>query len=401
MPKLESFDIGIVGGAGHVGLPLALMFAVNGKKTLVQDINARALEVIRSGRMPHMELDADDHLERALASGNLHFSTDVTPLSATDTIVITIGTPVDEFLNPVQRSIRECVDGLMTHIRDDQLIVLRSTVFPGTTDWLDRYLKAHGKSPLVAFCPERVVQGFSFRELANMPQIVSGTTPEAASRAADLFSIFATKTIEVSPLEAEFAKLFTNAYRYIEFAAANQLYMIADSAGVDFQRIHKAMTESYPRMKGFPKAGFAAGPCLLKDTMQLAAFANNQFSLGHNAMMVNEGLALYVVEKLKTGFDLARTNVGLLGAAFKAEIDDIRSSLSYKLKKMLEMQAKSVLMSDPFVTEDPTLVPVDELLGKSDVLVICTPHSAYKALDLSKYRVIDVWGIVDQTAAAS
>ena len=226
-----------------------------------------------------------------------------------------------------------------------------------------------------------------------MPQIVSGTTPKAAERAAQLFELFAPETIEVTPLEAEFAKLFTNAYRYIEFAATNQLYMIADSAGVDFYRVHEAVTHGYPRMQAFPRAGFAAGPCLFKDTMQLAAFANNQFSLGHNAMMVNEGLVLYVVDKMRQQFDLSNLTVGLLGAAFKAEIDDIRSSLSYKLKKLLAIQAKQVLMTDPFVSEDPDLVSLDEVLAQSDVLVLCVPHKAYKALDYSKRNVVDVWGI--------
>jgi len=369
------------------------MLASCGKRTLIQDINEDALTAKRSGVMPHMEHDAEEYLLKALNSGNLTLTTNAELLAETQTIFITIGTPVDEFLNPVQREIRQCVDALLDHLHDDQLIILRSTVFPGTTDWLARYLKSNGKTPLVAFCPERVVQGLAIRELRGMPQIVSGTTSEAAAKAAELFGVFAPETIEVSPLEAEFAKLFTNAYRYIEFAAANQLYMIADAAGVDYYRIHEAVTHSYPRMQGFPRAGFAAGPCLFKDTMQLAAYANNQFSLGHNAMMVNEGLVLYIVEKLRQNFDVANLTIGLLGAAFKAEIDDIRSSLSYKLKKMLVMQAKQVLMADPFVTSDPELVPLDEILEQSDVLVLCAPHAVYKTLDLSNRHVIDVWGI--------
>ena len=153
--------------------------------------------------------------------------------------------------------------------------------------------------------------------------------------------------MHLEPEEAELAKLFTNTWRYIKFAAANQFYMIANDRGVDFEKVRKGLTQDYPRASDMPGAGFAAGPCLFKDTMQLAAFSDNMFGLGHSAMLVNEGLPLYIVSRLEKRFDLANLTVGILGMSFKAESDDIRSSLSYKLRRVLKFKAKAVLCDRP------------------------------------------------------
>jgi UDP-N-acetyl-D-mannosaminuronic acid dehydrogenase len=288
--------------------------------------------------------------------------------------------------------VQDCVDALLPTLADGQLVVLRSTVFPGTTDWLASYLKTRGRGLKVAFCPERVVQGNGLKELRDMPQIVSGTTPDAEREAAALFERIAPEVVVVSPMEAEFAKLFSNAYRYIEFAATNEFYLVAKSAGVDYQRVLKAMTHNYPRLKGMPRPGFAAGPCLVKDTMQLSAFARNQFGLGHAALLINEGLVLHVVDDIKRRYDLAGITIGLLGMAFKAESDDIRASLSYKFKKVLNGQARAVLTTDPFVTTDPDLRPLDDVIAGSDLLILCAPHAAYRDADFKGKTVFDVWG---------
>jgi len=238
------------------------------------------------------------------------------------------------------------------------------------------------------------VQGHGIKELKETPQIISGATPAAEQEAAKLFSAIASELVTVTPREAEFAKLFNNAYRYIEFATANQFYLIAKSAGLDYRRIDDAMKRNYPRAGSIPTPGFAAGPCLFKDTMQLAAFAQNQFSLGNAAMLVNEGLVLHVVADLARRFDLTRMTVGLLGMAFKADIDDTRASLSYKFKKALLSQAAAVVTTDPFVTTDPELRALDEVIARSDLLVLCAPHSAYRDLDFAGKPVVDVWGFL-------
>jgi UDP-N-acetyl-D-mannosaminuronic acid dehydrogenase len=387
-------DITVVGGAGHVGIPLVLAFAEAGLTVNVNDLNRDTLATLSAGKLPFIEYGAEPLLKKALTDKKLVFSSSPSTIGKRGPVVITIGTPVDEFLNPVHGDVQRCIDDLLPHISDDQLLVLRSTVYPGTTDWLAAYLERLGRKNRIAFCPERVVQGYGIKELGSMPQIVSGTTPEAEQEAAELFRKITPELVTCKPLEAEFAKLFSNAYRYIEFAATNQFYMLAKQAGADYQAIMKAMKTNYPRLKSLPGPGFSAGPCLFKDTMQLAAYARNQFGLGHAAMQVNEGLVLQLVDDMRRNFDLANMTVGLLGMAFKADIDDTRASLSYKVKRALKVCAREVLTTDPFVTTDPALLPLDQLVDRSDIMILCTPHSAYAQADFKNKPVVDVWGFL-------
>jgi UDP-N-acetyl-D-mannosaminuronic acid dehydrogenase len=389
---IENADITVVGGAGHVGIPLVLALVEAGLRVNVNDLNQSSLDTLNSGRLPFIEHGAESVLAKALAGQRLVFTNASDRISTSGPVIITIGTPIDEFLNPVRRVVQDCIDGMLPRLADGQLVVLRSTVFPGTTDWLSSYLQAKGRKLKVAFCPERVVQGHGLKELGAMPQIVSGTTPEAEREAAALFARITPEVVVVKPIEAEFAKLFSNAYRYIEFAATNEFYLVAKSAGVDYQRVLMAMKHNYPRLKSMPRPGFAAGPCLVKDTMQLSAFARNQFGLGHAALLINEGLVLHVIDDIKRRCDLANTTIGLLGMAFKAESDDVRASLSYKFKKMLSGQARAVLTTDPFVTTDPELIPLDDVIAKSDLLILCAPHTAYRDADFKGKPVFDVWG---------
>jgi UDP-N-acetyl-D-mannosaminuronic acid dehydrogenase len=388
-------DLTVVGGAGHVGIPLVLTFAAKGLTVNVNDLNLDSLTALRSGRLPFMEYGADDLLLNALRDHRLIFTSTPDQISKSGPVIVTIGTPVDEFLNPERHVVLDCIDNLLPHLSDGQLLVLRSTLYPGTTDSVSEHLERKKRNLNVAFCPERIVQGYGVDELCQMPQLVSGSTPEAVEQATSLFRMISPEVVTLEPMEAEFAKLFGNAYRYIEFAATNQFYLIAQSAGLDYQRILRAMKYNYPRAKNIPKPGYAAGPCLMKDTMQLSAFARNEFSLGNAAMLINEGFPLHVIGYLRRRYDLGQMTVGLLGMAFKSEIDDVRASLSYKFKKVLNGFAREVLTTDPFVTVDPDLLPLDEVIVRSDILILCTPHNSYKSADLRGKPVVDVWGLLE------
>ncbi len=392
----KKVDVVVVGGAGHVGAPLAIAFAAKGLKTVIYDLNTKAMDVLASGRMPFLEDGAEPLLQEVLEKKTLFFTNDVAKLKEAQFIVVTIGTPIDEFQNPMLRLVEECMATILPHLDDSQTIILRSTIFPGVTEWVHRYLQQHGKKTNVAFCPERVVQGHSIKELATLAQIVSGTTPDAENAAAGLFEKIAPKIVRMVPQEAEFAKLISNAYRYITFAAANQFYMMVTSAGLDYHRLVAGLKDHYPRMADLPRPGFAAGPCLYKDTLQLAAAYSDTFGLGYAALQVNEGLPQFVIQQIAARHPLGELTVGVLGTAFKAESDDIRSSLAYKLRKLLKYQAKNVIATDPFVTTDPTLMTQEEVVDKSDVLIVGVPHSAYKALDTKGKTVIDVWNFVGQ-----
>ena len=383
-------DVCIVGGAGRVGLPLSIVFASKKQRVLIYDLNQQSMDIIGGGRMPFREEGAEPLLRDVLSKNLLSFTRCPDDVAGARTVVITIGTPVDEFLTPSLRVITRCFDELLPFLSPQQLIVIRSTVYPGVTESIAKYTQSKGKSLKLAFCPERIVEGYAIEELQSLPQIVSGTTPEAEEDAAQLFSLIAPEVVRLAPIEAELVKVFSNAYRYIEFAVSNQFYMIASAANVDYYRILDGMKRDYPRSKDFPRAGLTAGPCLFKDTMQLASFYRNQFGLGFDAMLVNEGMPQFIVDRLDSQYPLHEMTVGLLGMAFKAESDDPRFSLSYKLKKILAIRAKSVLSTDPYV-QDPSLLPLDEVVKKSDILILCAPHRAYQKLDLRHKVAVDIW----------
>ncbi len=390
-------DVVVIGGGGHVGLPLAIAFASRGLSVVVHDISDRAVALVNAGVLPFLEPGAAPMLRSALDQGRITASTDPAVVSTAENVVVVIGTPVDEHLNPDPRAIPRALGRSAAHFRDGHLLVLRSTVYPGVTALVERMVADLGLDIDVAFCPERIAEHHAMEELFSLPQIVSSRTNRGQKRAEALFGRLTGTVVPMQPEEAELAKLFTNTWRYIKFAAANQFYMMANDRGLDFDRIRAGLTLDYPRAADLPGAGFAAGPCLFKDTMQLAAFSDNQFALGHAAMLVNEGLPLYLVSRLERRFRLADLTVGILGMAFKGGSDDIRSSLSYKLRRVLSFKAKDVLTTDPYVSVDPDLLPLETVLERSDLLVLATPHREYRDIVTDK-PVADIWNLLGNGA---
>ena len=381
----------MVGGCGRVGLPLGIALAARGLSVVLYDIDAAAVGRVNAGEMPFAEEGAAPMLAEALATGRLRATTDAAAAGLAEALVVVVGTPVDEHLNPDLGAVPRAIERCAGHLRDGQLVVLRSTVYPGVTALTEKLLAAKGLAVDVAFCPERIAEGRAMTELFTLPQIVAARTPRALDRAERLFRHLTDSVVRLEPEEAELAKLFTNTWRYLKFAAANQFWMMANDFGLDFARIRHAVAHDYPRAADLPMPGFAAGPCLLKDTMQLAAFNNNNFVIGHTAMLINEGLPLYLVSKLEQQFDLPKTTVGVLGMAFKGGSDDPRESLAYKLRKILMLKAADTLCTDPYI-KDPRFVPLDDVLTKADVLVIAAPHPEYKDLVTDK-PVADMWGV--------
>jgi UDP-N-acetyl-D-mannosaminuronic acid dehydrogenase len=391
---IVKFDIVVIGGGGHVGLPLSIMFASKGIKVAIYDISQTAVEKINAAEMPFWEPGAKELLFNAVQDGNLKAFNDPSCISEAQNVIVVIGTPVDEHLNPDPNALRNSLELSRKHFRDGQLLILRSTIFPGVTRQIEEQMHEWGLKIDVAFAPERIAEHNAVEELVSLPQIVSSRTEQGFERARLLFLTLANEVIRLSPEEAELAKLFTNSWRYVKFAMANQFYMMANERGLDYEQIRTAMRHNYPRASDVAGAGFAAGPCLFKDTMQLAAFSDNKFQIGHSAMLINEGLPLYVVSKIEAKHDLKNMTVGILGMSFKAGSDDIRSSLSYKLKRVLSFKAKSVLCTDPMVSEnvDSTLLPLDQVIEKSDLLILATPHLEYRTLNV-KQPLVDVWGL--------
>lgn len=383
--------ISIVGGCGHVGLPLAIALASRGLKVISLDVDEVKIEMVNSGILPFMESGAEEILKEVLRNGTFFATSNREMVSTTEIVIIVVGTPVDEHLNPDPESIIRVLNELKTHFRDGQLVILRSTVFPGVTKRVGAWLAENAPGVSVTFCPERIAEGKAMTELFSLPQIIGASDEISANKAIKLFSYLTKDTIVTSPEEAELAKLFTNVWRYIKFATVNQFFMMANDIEVDFEKVRHAVSFKYPRAEDMPRAGFAAGPCLFKDTMQLGAFSNNTFALGHTAMLVNEGLPLYIVKQIEKKHNLSEMKIGILGMAFKADVDDERSSLSYKIRRLLQFKAKEVLISDPFV-RDSRLISIVELISQSDLIIIGTPHSSYKNLKF-KQPIVDIWNI--------
>lgn len=388
----------IVGGCGHVGLPLGIVLANAGAKVSLLDINASRVEQVAAGQMPFLERGGEEALRAALASGRLQATVAPEVITHSDVVVVTVGTPVDEFLDPSIRAFDDAVIAVLERMRNGQMLVLRSTVFPGVTERLARRVSALGLEIDIAYCPERIAQGYAIEELHKLPQIVGSTTMAASRRASRLFELLGTKVIEVQPVEAELSKLFANSYRYINFAIANQFYIIANKFGADFDRVHDAVTRDYPRMASFAKAGFAGGPCLFKDTMQLGAFNHSDFGLGQSAMTINEGMPAVMVNLAKTKFDLANSTAAILGMAFKGNSDDNRTSLAYKLRKLLSLNSQRVLCTDPYI-QDPTFCSLATALREADVLFIGACHDEYRHLDTEK-PIVDIFGFANSSREA-
>ncbi|WP_239393792.1 nucleotide sugar dehydrogenase, partial [Frankia sp. CiP3] len=262
-PAVTSFptDVVIVGGCGHVGLPLGVALASRGRRVLLYDIDAAAVRVVNDGRLPFREPGAGEPLAEMTAAGRLRATTDPAVISEAEHVVVVVGTPVDGHLNPdpqvVPRAIRTFSDRLV----DGQLLILRSTVYPGVTALVEKLISEIGRDVQVAFCPERIAEGRAMTELFELPQIVAARSNATRARATALFAALTNEIVDLQPEEAELAKLFTNTWRYIKFATANQFYMIANDLDLDFERIRDALGHNYPRAADLPGAGLAAGPC--------------------------------------------------------------------------------------------------------------------------------------------
>ena len=382
----------IVGGCGHVGLPLGVSLANLDCEVIAYDINENSVDLVNTGSPPFLEEGLELSLKSALKHG-FKATTNPATIRSAEVVIMIIGTPLDENLDPDLKIVFTAINDISDHLTDDQLLILRSTVFPGCTKQIALNLKQIGKNPEISFCPERILEGKAMEELHTLPQIIGANTDKAFNRSAELFLKFGVKIIRTTPEEAELVKLFTNSWRYIKFAAANEFWMIANNLGIDFENVRSALTFDYPRAEDLPGAGFTAGPCLFKDTKQLSVANLNQFTMGNAAIEINDGLPNYIVNRLSSQHNLSEVTIGILGMAFKSESDDTRSSLSYSIKDLLSEQCRKVLTHDPYVKNDLDLVSLQVILENADILVIGAPHNIYKTVLTSK-PIIDVWNLL-------
>jgi UDP-N-acetyl-D-mannosaminuronic acid dehydrogenase len=388
-------------GLGRVGLPLALMFAEKGLDVRGLDIDAAAMDKLNRGEMPFWEAGAAELLERHIGR-RLLASTDPSAVRDCDYIVLTLGTPVDNNMNPDLSQIEGALNEISGQLHAGQTLVLRSTVSPGTTAWVaakleDEFGLKVGSDVFLAFCPERIAEGRALQELTTIPQIVGGIDAQSTTRALALFEHLGVTCLATDDVSAELAKLFTNMYRYINFAVANEFMIVAGHHKRDINHIVQLVNQDY-RRGGLALPGFTAGPCLYKDGF----FLVNQFpftELISTAWKINESVPIFLVAELKARMSLRNARAIVLGAAFKADSDDPRQSLSFKVRNALQRERASVVMHDPHV---PGLdADLGTTLAGANLVFLATNHGVYKQLDLPTLRklvggaclVCDIWNM--------
>ncbi|MBR9699236.1 nucleotide sugar dehydrogenase, partial [Candidatus Woesearchaeota archaeon] len=392
-------DVCIVGGCGHVGLPLALSFAKKKKDVVALDINEIAVDMVCKGKMPFIEPHAQPILEQVLKEGNFTCTTDDKKIYDSEYLIIVPGTPLDFDFVPDLTQMEKVVKAILPHLRKGHVLVFRSTLAPRSTDYIKRYIESQtsfviGKDVFLSFAPERIVQSDAIKEIEQLPQIIGTYDDLTYEKVKKLFDAICPETLQTTPLEAELAKLFTNNYRYVSFALANEFYMIASSLGANIFNILNALNHNYPRAN-VPRPGLAKGPCLGKDAWILLS-ASPSFSsftgIISSAFRVNEGVPSFLVGEIKKRTDLAKAKVAVLGLTFKRDCDDIRDSLSMKLIKILKNEYVDYETHDPFVDKKD----LKSLLKDKDVVIIAINHSIYEddnVLGMVKKGtlIVDIW----------
>ena len=397
-----SYKVAVIGAAGHVGLPLAMVLADHGNDVVGIDINEAAVEEINHGHMPFYEEGADTLLKKCLISGNFQMTTDLARVGQADVIIIILGTPVDENFNPILSGLVRLIDNLCPFLHEGQQIILRSTVSPGTTDRVKKTIQkktgmVEGEDFNLVYAPERVLQGKAISEIKDLPHVIGAYSQESFEKISGVFSTFSEAARHhVKPVEAEIGKLITNMTRYVNFALANEFHMIADLHGANINRIIDACNDDYPRLNLPGPGPNVGGPCLFKDGWFLIEKVPfNELIV--TSFRINEGMPAQIVSKLDGDDDIE--SVAILGMAFKANSDDTRNSVSFKLKKQLEFRGYDVRCVDPHVQgyEDWSV------LKDVDALVLMTPHKEFADLaDIMRRTgnpqalVVDIWGFWEE-----
>ena len=376
-------------GLGRVGLPLALCFADLGLRVLGVDHDPAVLDSIRAGRMPFSEAGTQALLDRVRTTGRLELTDRAADAAQADDIVITIGTPSFSHVESDLRQVRAAVDDLLPLLRPGHSLILRSTIAPGTTDYVAGYLEKRrglrvGEEVFVAHAPERIAAGRFLEEISTLPCIVGGVCETSTERAASLFSVFGAPIVRTTPVQAELAKIWTNILRYATFALPNLLMMDCESYGANVFEVIELINHDYPR-GGIAMPGLTAGSCLRKD------FAFSEERSHAPGMLlavsrVNEGVPLFLVEGIKRRLgSLGSRKVAVLGLTFKRDTDDERDSLSPKLIRLLERELADVAVCDPHAAT-PTQALADAVRD-ADVVIVATNHTAFEGSQTLKQIV--------------
>jgi UDP-N-acetyl-D-mannosaminuronic acid dehydrogenase len=377
-PSQSTADVAVI-GLGRIGLPLALSFADRGLDVIGIDNDPSRLQAVREGRMPFEETGAQEVLGRVHANGALSLSERVVDAAAARQIVITLGTPSFSHIEIDMRDIRSALDDLLGVLEPGHSLILRSTVAPGTTEFVAGYLAKHrgfeiGQEVFVAHAPERIAAGRFLAEIDTLPCIIGGVGARSGEVVAELFGAFHAPIVQTTPVQAELAKIWANILRYTNFALPNLLMMDCERYAANVFEVIDLINRDYPR-GGIAQPGLTAGTCLRKDfTFSEERSAAPGMLLA--VSRVNESVPLFLLEGAKRRLGtLANRRVAVLGLAFKADTDDERDSLAHKLIRLLERELADVQVHDPHVTT-PTL-SFEEAVDGAELVIVASNHSEF------------------------
>jgi UDP-N-acetyl-D-mannosaminuronic acid dehydrogenase len=375
---MTSHDVSII-GLGRVGLPLALSFADRGLRVLGIDKDPERLRAVRAATMPFEEAGTQELLERVAAGGGLDVSVAVPDAARARHIVITLGTPSFSHIEIDMRDIRAALDDLLPVLEPGHSLILRSTIAPGTTDFVAGYLARRrgfdvGADVFVAHAPERIAAGRFLEEIGTLPCIIGAVGERSGEEVARLFEVFGAPIVRTTPVQAELAKIWTNILRYTQFALPNLLMMDCEQHGANVFEVIDLINRDYPR-GGIAQPGLTAGSCLRKD-FTFSEERSNAPGMLLAVSRVNESVPLFLVEGIKRRLgDLSGRRVAVLGLAFKRDTDDDRDSLAHKLIRLLERELADVTVCDPVVAT-PTQ-SFEDAVRDADAVVVATNHSAF------------------------
>lgn len=392
---MDTNEVLVVGGGGRIGLPLAVFLSSRAFKVCILDSSEERVEAIVNGIMPFEESGCEVLLTKAIENRSLEAYTTLEYFEKRlwDIVIVVIGTQLLDNGIPDKDGVIKCIQEIHGYLGYGALLILRSTVYPGTTLQIRETLSNLNRDDVkIVFAPERIAEGAALSEFVSLPQIIGADQDQDFERANKFFSSFNPEVLRVTSKEAEIIKLLTNAYRFAHFALGNAIYLAISRENLDYSLIYETMRKNYPRLSSLPHSGYVGGPCLIKDTIQLQHYLGVPEPFTETSLEINNQLVNFTVDEVLRLTDRERSKVvGVLGITFKPESDDIRDSPVLQIMHKLSNLGYRVLFFDPYIKNSIyEFREIEELTSVCDIFIMGTPHKLLRQLKFDK-PLINIW----------
>ena len=375
------YKVAVVGGAGHIGLPLSCYIQNVGIDTSIIDTNEENINKINSSTPPFLEYELENQLKIALSNG-LKASTQIEEIKNCEIIIVTLGTSSNQ---EIVDKFHELIETVILNMKEGSTLILRSTVTIQTINKITDGMNFGSKKINLFYCPERIAEGKAFLELDKIPQIIGSKDSKVTEIIKDFFEKLKFKTILVNFEEAVFIKLFSNTYRYAQFSTVNYFDNIASNNSLDFKKLLNIASDTYPRLENVPDSGLVGGPCLIKDSQTFLNSYGDPRDLISNYFNINDEYIKNTINKCKDYFEDKK--IVQLGLTFKPESDDLRDSQAIVLNNNLIKEGFEVKTFDPYINDEEEL---ESVLAFSKNIIIATHHKVFDSYDLKGKKVVVV-----------